>query len=353
MTSVMVCDERLDAERLDDLSSHELADRANAAAVQVEENGRATVAAAIQAGMFLIAAKSKCRHGEWEAWLAANWHRSSRMARKYMQMASDSAKRNRGSVFHSDPDSDESLQKALRVFVAKETRAERQAKKSAELQQAQVAKTEKVAGLLREGRKSWGQIAAEAQCGKKRVREIYESQVMPELLKVDWEARAKSAVVKAIQAAKDQQAILASARTAGHRRWAQLARERLGLSERDLECATRIVRRGCSALISRAEAGDISLSAAYELAKLPHDEQRDRLKDTERKRTVDAFVELRSRASTMLDQKLGWQQLYGTNGTTLCDLAQTADADELSEVVRCFETVGQWCQAVGQYLRGE
>jgi hypothetical protein len=72
--------------RVDTLSEHELANYANEAAVKAE--GTFAYHAAC-AGVALLAAKAKVKHGEWAKWLQANFDRSERVAQRYMQLAED------------------------------------------------------------------------------------------------------------------------------------------------------------------------------------------------------------------------------------------------------------------------
>jgi len=341
-------------ESLTDLSIEELAKRANEAASDVHEYGVATVDSAIKAGVHLIAAKGRCGHGNWLAWLDANWSLSRSYASRFMKLA---ANVDSTSHLHSIDVASESISSALREIAAKDKKQTRrdQAKQASEdFRKSQERKDAEILRILNEGGYTWSAIAEQNHCGVGRVRDIYTEHVMPSLLQIDWVSRAKSALVKGLQAAKDKDAIIATVRHEGYRGgWTKLAGERLGISVAEVECASRVCSKGCPALVSRLEAGDIALNAAKELAALPHDEQREQLKDKQRKRAVDAFDELRSRASTLLDQKLGWQQFYGRNGKTLRELAQSADTEELSEIVKCFDTVAAWCGDVVSHLKEE
>jgi|TARA_Y100000310_G_C20575234_1_gene760070 hypothetical protein len=349
--SVTHQDNVLRTESLTELSTEDLAKRANDAAADVRDFGAATVDAATKAGMYLIAAKEKCGRGHWTAWLEANWHHSKEYARRFMKLAE--AKRNSCPVLDSDHVNQDSIIGALRAIAAKETVKEKSAQAGSEYQEAQEAKEAKILVLLREGM-SWSEIGKRVKCNTDRIKAIYWEHVLPGLLEIDWESRAKSALVKGIQAVKDKEVILATVRKEGYQGgWQGIAMERLGITKAEMDASSRIVMKGCPALVSRVEAGDISLFAARQLAALPQDEQMEQLKDKQRKRVVDAFDELRSRASTLLDQKLGWQQLYGRNGKTLRDLAQSADTEELSEVIKCFKTVAEWCSEVIGNLEGE
>ena len=73
-----------------DLSKLELAtlaEMANDAAEQAENNAKATVQRAMDAGRFLNAAKEQCGHGTWMPWLGANWNYKHATASAYMQIA--------------------------------------------------------------------------------------------------------------------------------------------------------------------------------------------------------------------------------------------------------------------------
>lgn len=62
----------------------ELAQKANEAAKKAEISLAYYGACA---GVWLIAAKSQVKHGDWSKWLAANFDRSERVARRYMEIA--------------------------------------------------------------------------------------------------------------------------------------------------------------------------------------------------------------------------------------------------------------------------
>lgn len=64
-----------------------LAVRVREAHAEVEEHGRATVAAAIRAGEALIEAKAAVTHGAWLPWLAENFPASRDTAANYMRLA--------------------------------------------------------------------------------------------------------------------------------------------------------------------------------------------------------------------------------------------------------------------------
>lgn len=73
-----------------DLSKLELAtlaEMANDAAEQAENNAKATVQRAMDAGRFLNAAKEQCEHGTWMAWLGVNWNYKHVTATAYMRIA--------------------------------------------------------------------------------------------------------------------------------------------------------------------------------------------------------------------------------------------------------------------------
>jgi hypothetical protein len=65
-----------------------LAEMANEAEEQAEKNAKATVQKAIDAGRYLIAAKEQLEHGQWAAWLGANWNYHQVTASRYMRVAS-------------------------------------------------------------------------------------------------------------------------------------------------------------------------------------------------------------------------------------------------------------------------
>lgn len=67
-----------------------LAEMANEAAEQFEENAKKTVQKALDAGRYLIAAKEQLTHGEWGKWLGSNWNYTARTASGYMLLASKS-----------------------------------------------------------------------------------------------------------------------------------------------------------------------------------------------------------------------------------------------------------------------
>jgi hypothetical protein len=72
--------------RVNDLDEHALAKHANESAVKAE--GTFAYHAAC-AGVALLAAKAKVKHGDWGRWLEANWDRSERLARRYMELADE------------------------------------------------------------------------------------------------------------------------------------------------------------------------------------------------------------------------------------------------------------------------
>jgi hypothetical protein len=66
---------------------HELAAWANKYHAEAEEASQTMLTAAWNAGQVLLAAKTLCEHGEWIAWLEANFQGSVRTAQVYMQLA--------------------------------------------------------------------------------------------------------------------------------------------------------------------------------------------------------------------------------------------------------------------------
>ena len=64
-----------------------LAEMANEAGEQVENNAKATVQKAIDCGRYLTAIKEQLEHGEWLPWLGANWNYSRKTAAQYMQIS--------------------------------------------------------------------------------------------------------------------------------------------------------------------------------------------------------------------------------------------------------------------------
>lgn len=64
-----------------------LAELANDAGAQVETHAKGAVRAAMVAGEALTAAKAQLAHGEWMAWLKANWDYSHQLANQYMQIS--------------------------------------------------------------------------------------------------------------------------------------------------------------------------------------------------------------------------------------------------------------------------
>lgn len=73
----------------DDLDVESLAVIANAAAEEVESSARKTVEHAERCGRALLAAKEKVPHGQWTAWLGANFDYSQPNASRYMAIASN------------------------------------------------------------------------------------------------------------------------------------------------------------------------------------------------------------------------------------------------------------------------
>ena len=67
----------------------ELAQLANKEHRQCEVARKSGLQHAIKAGAHLIEAKSRCRHGDWLPWLAANFEGSERLAQAYMKVAAN------------------------------------------------------------------------------------------------------------------------------------------------------------------------------------------------------------------------------------------------------------------------
>lgn len=65
-----------------------LAARINAEHVAARDTAQSALDHAAECGRLLIQAKAQIPHGEWEAWLTANFSGSPRTARAYMQLAS-------------------------------------------------------------------------------------------------------------------------------------------------------------------------------------------------------------------------------------------------------------------------
>src|SRR5689334_15662073 len=65
----------------------ELAEGANSMDALAEKHFKAGAACAIQAGLFLIEAKFRAKHGEWEPWVRENCNFALRTAQLYMKLA--------------------------------------------------------------------------------------------------------------------------------------------------------------------------------------------------------------------------------------------------------------------------
>ena len=78
----------------DDLDVEALAIIANEAAEEVETNARITVGHAERCGRALLSAKEKTPHGQWLAWLGANFNYSQQTASDYMRIADYGRARN-------------------------------------------------------------------------------------------------------------------------------------------------------------------------------------------------------------------------------------------------------------------
>jgi len=87
-----------------------LAEMANEAAEQCENNARATVQKAIDAGRYLTAIKEQLPHGEWLPWVAENWKYVPRQAERFMQLAN--------STRASNLEQASSVREALRIVAA-------------------------------------------------------------------------------------------------------------------------------------------------------------------------------------------------------------------------------------------
>lgn len=73
----------------DDLDVESLAVIANESAEEVEKSARKTVEHAERCGRALLAAKEKVPHGQWTAWLGANFDYSQPNASRYMAIAAN------------------------------------------------------------------------------------------------------------------------------------------------------------------------------------------------------------------------------------------------------------------------
>ncbi len=93
--------------KLEGLALETLAEFANEAGEQAEKHAKGAVQFALQAGRALQAAKDQVPHGEWLAWLGANWDYHQMTASRYMRLA------NYTCVFNLK--SAESINEALRI----------------------------------------------------------------------------------------------------------------------------------------------------------------------------------------------------------------------------------------------
>lgn len=73
----------------DDLDVESLAVIANEAAEEVEKSARKTVEHAARCGRALLAIKQQTAHGQWLAWLGANFDHSQQTASRYMTIAAN------------------------------------------------------------------------------------------------------------------------------------------------------------------------------------------------------------------------------------------------------------------------
>lgn len=73
----------------DDLDVESLAIIANEAAGEVEKSARKTVEHAARCGRALLAIKQQTAHGQWLAWLGANFDHSQQTASRYMTIAAN------------------------------------------------------------------------------------------------------------------------------------------------------------------------------------------------------------------------------------------------------------------------
>lgn len=319
-------------EQMDALTLPELAEQANEAAGDVDGYASATVESAVRCGMLLLTAKGKVKHGQWQAWLETSFHKTAKQARIYMQLA----KRTRECVL----DDSNSIRDAMRRIAGPKEGSEEH-------------REEQIADMLRGGA-SQVDVVEKFHCQHITVKRIYEEIVMPELLETDWRTAVNKALVKPIAAVELWPVIQAEYRhigaSGGCYEW--VASE-INVSVGLLTHAAKVIRDGIPQLISRAKAGDIALSTACELAKLPADQQAKELATRDRKKTVDIVDDLRSRVSTMLDQKLGWNSQYGPDDDVFRDLGEIADQADISEIVRNLLLVRDWVAAIATLLEGK
>ncbi|MFM7007824.1 MAG: DUF3102 domain-containing protein [Betaproteobacteria bacterium] len=90
-----------------------LAEMANEKAEQVERSAKKTVTDAIDCGRYLVAAKEQLEHGQWLAWLGANWNHSRQIAATYMTLASN--------VKRFTFENAESIRDAMRMIAAEKS----------------------------------------------------------------------------------------------------------------------------------------------------------------------------------------------------------------------------------------
>lgn len=99
---------------LDEADLGELAVIANKFHADVENAGQSMLLAAWNAGQALLTAKSLCEHGDWLAWLDANFDGSERTAQDYMAIASNTQRA-------ADLDPECSIRAALQAMRAQVT----------------------------------------------------------------------------------------------------------------------------------------------------------------------------------------------------------------------------------------
>lgn len=312
-------------EKMEAMSLAELAEQANEAADEIEGFASDTVRAAVRCGMLLLTAKDKVKHGAWQSWVAEHFSKDIGQARRYMNIA----KQARAPVLADSL----SIRDAIRRIVGPKAGSDED-------------KKEQIADMLREGR-TQVEICEKFRIKNATVKRIYEEVVVPELLEVDWRSVVSKSLVKEMAAAKLLPAIEAEYASkglvGGCRPW--LASE-INVTTTLLGCAVKILSDGIPSLIARAEAGEVAISAAGEIAKLPGEEQTKELATLDRKKVVNVVDELRSRVSHMLDQRLGWNSQYTDDESVFCDLRDNADSNEVAEIVRNLQLVQQWVSTI-------
>lgn len=309
----------------------ELAQRANEAATECEKASVSALQHAFDCGEALIAAKAKVAHGQWERWLRDHFLYSERHARRFMDLA---AYRTRVS---DSPSLREALADLSRLRLDGSLADPRE---------------EEAYSMLLSGVSA---VAINQKLGlcKRRVKRIYYDRVVPELLAVDWRARAQAATVREMSLAKDVHIITADMQ---HRKVrggmaAYLAQEVRGFQPGRFESARCVVLNGSPALLAMASGGKISLRAAEKIALLPIEEQAGAMEKIEH-RDVSLVDDLRSRVSTLFDAKQGWQNSHGTSLACFADVARAADAGDLRTIVSCLESVAAWAASVATALGG-